>query len=131
MTKKYTKKGTLTEDTEQKLVVEFCEKLNIPIKGSASGIFIKDNIGLVKKLKKLHIIEPKGEPDFFIPIVKKNKEGFIVSGGLFIEMKKIGGKPTPEQLERINYYNHNGYIARIAEGHEKAIEIIQDYIMLN
>lgn len=121
-------KKLLSEEEEQKLVVKFCEKLNIPIKGSASGIFIKNNIGVVKKLKALHIIEPKGEPDFFIPRVKKNKSGDIVYGGLFIEMKKIGGKPTIEQLERVNYYNHNGYLARVVEGHENAINLIQDYI---
>ena len=122
------KEKKLTEEEEQKLVVKFCEQANIPIKGSASGIFIKGSIGIIKKLKSLHIIEPKGEPDFFIPIVKRNKEGNIMYGGLFIEMKRIGGKASPEQLERINYYNHHGYMARIIEGHENAINLIQDYL---
>lgn len=116
------------EDGEQAAVVDFCRKMHIPIRASASGIYCP-SIAFAHKLKRLGVIQDKGEPDIFIPVVKK-KDGVIVAGGLFIEMKKPGGKATKEQLDRVAYYNENGYVARIIEGADKAIETIQQYIAL-
>lgn len=113
------------EEEEQKKVVAFCRKVNIPIWASASGIWC-ETPQFFSKLKALGIIATKGEPDLFIPVVKR-KEGVIISGGLFIEMKKKGGKATKEQLSRVSFYNQNGYTARIIEGADKAIELIQEY----
>ena len=113
------------EEEEQKKVVAFCRKANIPIWGSASGIWC-ETPQMFNKLKSLGIIATKGEPDLFIPVVKR-KEGVIISGGLFIEMKRIGGKASKEQLERVSFYNQNGYTARIIEGADNAIKLIQDY----
>lgn len=114
------------EEEEQKKVVAFCRKTGIPIWGSASGIWC-ETPQMFNKLKALGIIATKGEPDLFIPIVKR-KDGVIISGGLFIEMKKNGGKATKEQLERISFYNQNGYTARVIEGCEAAVNLIQEYI---
>lgn len=114
------------EEEHQKKVVSFCRKLGIPVWGSASGIYC-ETPQTFNKFKSLAIIADKGEPDLFIPVVKK-KDGVIIAGGLFIEMKKEGGKPSKEQLERVAYYNENGYVARIIEGANKAIETIQDYL---
>ena len=114
------------EEEHQKKVVAFCRRLGIPIWGSASGIYC-ETPQMFNKLKSLAIIADKGEPDLFIPVVKK-KDGVIIAGGLFIEMKKEGGKASKEQLERVAYYNENGYVARIIEGDDKAIETIQEYI---
>lgn len=111
----------------QKEVVSFCRKLKIPIWGSASGIWIPGlTINIINFFKSIGIINEKGEPDFFIPLVKK-KDNVIISGGLFLEMKTESGKPSKEQLEKINYYNNNGYTARIVYSSEEAINTILAY----
>lgn len=115
-----------SEDAEQSAVVEYCRLSRIPIRASASGIYCP-TVSFARKLKRLGVIQEKGEPDLFIPVVKK-KDGVIIAGGLFIEMKKQGGKATKEQLERVAHYNNNGYVARIVEGADKAIATIQEYM---
>lgn len=116
----------ISEAEHQKAIVKYCRVRRIPIWASASGIYLP-TISLASKLKALGVIATKGEPDLFIPVVKK-KDGVIISAGLFIELKKVGGKPTKEQLEKVAYYNENGYTARIIEGSDKAIELINQYI---
>lgn len=74
------------------------------------------------------IISEKGYPDLFIPKTKKDSNGNLKCAGLFIELKKIGGKPSKEQLKMVQYLNNEGYFARIVEGAEDAIELINNYI---
>lgn len=115
-----------SEDNEQAAVVEYCRLLHIPIWASASGIYCP-TVHFAHKLKRLGVIQDKGEPDLFIPVVKR-KEGVIIAGGMFIEMKKKGGRASKEQLERVAYYNEHGYVARVIEGAEGAIAAIQEYV---
>lgn len=115
------------EEDSQKIIVAYCRKLHIPILGSASGIYVSD-IRTAMRFKALAIIADKGQPDLFIPVVKKDENGNVLFSGLMIELKKKGGKATKEQLEWINYYNKNGYYARVIEGHDNAIELINNYI---
>lgn len=114
-----------TEEEEQKKVIAFCRQANIPVWASASGLWCQ-SIGFASKLRSLGIIATKGEPDLFVPCVKY-KDGLMVAGGLFIELKREGGKATKEQLERVKYYNEHGYIARVAHGAELAIKAILEY----
>lgn len=114
------------EKDHQKLIIKFCRKMNIPIWASASGLYCP-NHAMASELRAMGIIAEKGEPDLFIPIVKR-KDGVIISGGLFIELKREGGKASDEQLKKIAHYNNSGYVARVIEGADKAIEFIQEYL---
>lgn len=65
----------------------------------------------------------KGYPDLILDIAKGGYHG------LRIELKKVkGSRTTPEQLERIEMLNAEGYYAVIAKGFDEAIQIILDYM---
>lgn len=96
--------------------------------GSASGVYFHGNFATINLLKSLAIISDKGTPDIFIPKVKKNEMGFIISAGLFIELKKEGGVASEEQLTMIDKLQDEGYHAFIVEGSDMAIDIIKDYL---
>lgn len=62
-----------------------------------------------------------GIPDLFIAVPRGTYHG------LFIEMKKIGGKPTNPQKDKIESLQHMGYAAYIAYGHREAEKIATNY----
>lgn len=125
--KKYKEK----ESTHQKRIVSFCRKMGVPIWASASGIYFSGiSINIIMLLKSLGIIADSGEPDLFIPVVKR-ENGVIVSGGLFLEVKTDNGVPSENQLIKVNKYNNNGYVARIVYGSDEAIETILAYLGRN
>ncbi|WP_352338244.1 VRR-NUC domain-containing protein [Psychrobacter sp. 16-MNA-CIBAN-0192] len=65
----------------------------------------------------------KGYPDLILDIAKGGYHG------LRIELKKVkGSRTTPEQLERLDMLNAEGYYAIIAKGFDHAIQIITDYM---
>lgn len=65
----------------------------------------------------------RGVPDLFLPV--KNRDYC----GLFIEMKAKKGKPTPEQLEWIDYLNGAGYFALVCYGMDEAKMAILNYLV--
>ena len=67
----------------------------------------------------------KGVPDICLPVPRGNYHG------LYIEMKKIGGKPTAEQKYYINELAKQGYAVYIADkGWSDAAEMIEWYLKL-
>lgn len=64
----------------------------------------------------------KGVPDLFLPIPKG---GFH---GLFIELKKAGGCPSPEQWERMERMHLAGYMVRVVNSLGVAMEILTGYL---
>ena len=64
----------------------------------------------------------KGYPDLLMDIAKG---GFY---GLRIELKTSNGELSPEQKERINVLNEEGFCAVASFGVEETIGIIQDYL---
>lgn len=70
-------------------------------------------------LKKMGV--KRGVPDLFWP---KPRLGYH---GLFIEVKKIKGRPTKEQREFIKEVVCDGYYASFAYGHQEIISILSWY----
>ena len=64
----------------------------------------------------------KGIPDLFVPIPAGHEHG------LWIELKKIGGRPSAEQLAHLAELRANGYRAVIAVGWREAVVIITEYL---
>lgn len=64
----------------------------------------------------------KGVPDLFLAVPMGRYHG------LFIEMKKPGGKPSPEQRAFLNCANVHGYLAIVAESAEVAQCAIYNYL---
>ena len=55
----------------------------------------------------------KGVPDLFVPSLK-----------LWIEMKAVGGKASPEQIDWIEYLQAHGYSACVCHGNEQAQKVV-------
>lgn len=63
-----------------------------------------------------------GVPDVFLPIARKGRFG------LFVEMKKIGGKASKEQIEFGKRLIDQGYGWCVCEGWEAARDILIQYL---
>lgn len=63
-----------------------------------------------------------GVPDMFLPVVRGEWYG------LFIELKKGGGKPSPEQLKWGCALREQGYGFVVCVGWEKARDVILQYL---
>ena len=86
----------------------------------SSGNGLKLPIGLAVKAKKSGLL--KGVPDICLPY-RNNKYS-----GLYIELKKEGGKASPEQLNFIKYLLSQGYYAEVIKGYNPTITLISNYL---
>lgn len=105
-------KTILSEHYEQALVIQFMRRtypevliFAIPNGGQRSA-------ATGARLKAEGVVP--GVPDLFIP-----------AWGLFIEMKTLTGKVSPEQKAMIEYLQSVGYSAIVAKGANAAIAEIQ------
>ncbi len=71
------------------------------------------------KLKEMGL--RKGMPDVHLPVSK------CAFSSLYIEMKKIGGKPTAEQIDRLEVLERYGNAVAICEGAEQAEKVLTAY----
>ena len=107
-----------SEDDEQAAVIEFCDLfgidvIHIPNEGKRSP-------ATAAKLKRLGL--RPGVPDLFFPIPSGEYHG------LFIEMKVLGGRPTPDQKRWIAKLSGKGSRAVVCVGADAAICEIKNYI---
>lgn len=64
----------------------------------------------------------RGVADIFLPV----RRG--ISCGLYIEMKKPGGKATPEQKEFGAFVQSQGYLFYVCDHWQHAVNIIDSYL---
>lgn len=89
---------------------------------TASAGGMRTSIGTGKKMKAAGY--SKGCPDIFI---FESRKGFI---GLVIELKKIGGQKSPEQIKWINDLSNRNYKAVFCYGYNEAMETIKKYLAI-
>ena len=63
-----------------------------------------------------------GVPDLFLPVARRGQHG------LWIELKKAGGSPSPEQLDWLLYLHHAGYAAHICNDPATVRQIVTAYL---
>ncbi len=66
----------------------------------------------------------RGVPDLFLPVPSGEYHG------LFIEMKKSGGRSSNDQLYWLEHLKSNGYAATVCHGWEPATEVLKWYLNL-
>ena len=71
------------------------------------------------KLKEMGL--RKGMPDVHLPVSR------CAFSSLYIEMKKVGGKPTAEQVDRLEMLERYGNAVAICEGAEAAENVLTAY----
>lgn len=113
-----------SEATEQMAVIQWCE-INKFIHPELQLIFHvpnggKRNASEGAKFKKLGV--KAGVPDLFLPIAK---DGYH---GLFIEMKYGKGTTSKEQKTWLKELDNQGYLCRVCNGAEEAVQVILGYI---
>lgn len=89
---------------------------HIPNQGKRSGKTAKilEMMGLKKGLFDILIFD---SPPAY-PLMK----------GAALELKKIkGGKVSPEQMEWLDYFNSNSWVAGVAEGLNEALALLKDW----
>lgn len=119
-----------TEDAHQKALMCWCQ-LNAGKRPELAWLFHIPNggsrhIAEAGKLKAMGV--RRGVPDLFLPVQNYNRSADSGYIGLFIELKKIGGKVPPEQLIWIEYLNNQGYKAVVCYGWEEARDVIEEYL---
>lgn len=64
----------------------------------------------------------RGVPDLCLPVARSGAHG------LYIELKTVRGKTTPEQLGWIRALRRQGYVAEVCHGWESARSMIEHYL---
>ena len=115
-----------TEHQHQVRVVEWCRNdAPAPLRNRARFIFAIPNGGLrnkavAGKLQAEGVLP--GIPDLFLPVPSGREHG------LWVEMKRFGERPKPEQVTRLAELRKNGYRAVVAQGWREAVHMITDYL---
>lgn len=65
----------------------------------------------------------RGTSDLFLSVMRKGK------GGLYIEMKRPDGKPTPEQVRFLEEVEKQGYASHACYSFAEARTLISDYLV--
>lgn len=65
----------------------------------------------------------KGVLDIFLPVQN------ATYSGLYIEMKKAGGKMTPEQIQFAEFVQDNNYCVVLCESWIEAAKILDNYLL--
>lgn len=114
-----------TEHAEQTIVVEWAERraglypelaLLYAIPNSGAGA----QRGQAGKMKGEGA--KKGVPDLCLPVAR---DGYH---GLYIEMKRLGGKASKEQKQWLAALAAQGHYAALCEGAANAIDLIECYL---
>jgi hypothetical protein len=81
---------------------------------------LKLTIGQAVQCKRSGTV--KGIPDIFLPCVRGSY------AGLFIEMKRSGGRVSPDQAIKITKLTIAGYLCRVCYGFTEAKKTIEEYL---
>jgi hypothetical protein len=86
-------------------------------------------MGTAMKCKRSGMI--RGVPDVFVPSPSVGDHRYKWSyAGLWIEMKVKGNKPSPEQIEFLDYAQGRGYLGVVAYSWHEAARMIVTYLGL-
>lgn len=64
----------------------------------------------------------KGVPDLCLPVARKGYHG------LYLELKRFGGKLSEDQKWWLDQLNAQGYLAVPAWGYQEGIDVLSDYL---
>lgn len=113
----------VSEETEQIHLMIWCRFMQTKFPELETIYHIvnegKRTISTGGKLKEMGL--RKGMPDLHLPVSR------CAYPSLYIEMKKIGGKPTAEQIDCLELLERYGNAVAICEGAEQAEKVLTAY----
>lgn len=113
----------MTEYDIQRTFVENIERLNPDLLLCATVGGARMSINQAKKIKRQGY--RKGIPDL---IIYEPRGGYY---GLFIEIKKKGGRPSPHQKKWVDDLQSRGYRAAVCKGLDQCIDEFNHYFNLD
>ncbi len=123
----YKKISAPSEETEQIHLMQWCRWAEYKYPELAAIYHVpnegKRSASTGGKLIKMGL--RPGVPDICLPVPKGGYSG------LYIELKRIGGKPTEEQIDWLELLNNYGHCVAICEGAEAAERVITAYCERN
>ena len=115
---------TPTEAQEQKALIDWTKAMRSRYPELALLVHIP-NEGQRSAITGAHLRQQgmkKGFPDLFLPVARHGKHG------LFIEMKRRGGRVSPDQAWWLERLNDQGYAATVCYGWDEARKVIEHYL---
>lgn len=113
----------VSEETEQIHLMVWCRFMETKFPELSAIYHIvnegKRTVSMGGRLKEMGL--RKGMPDLCLPVSR------CAYGSLYIEMKKVGGKPTAEQIDRLELLEYYGNAVAICEGAEQAEKVLTAY----
>jgi hypothetical protein len=120
---KMKKKPTKSESSEQTVLVARVRNFHPDLVFMSIPNGGKRDIRVAAQMKREGVLA--GAPDLFLAEPRENKHG------LFIEMKKIGGRTSSNQDEVIDKLRAKGYEAVVCEGADEAYSKLLVYVYGN
>lgn len=127
------KKSIATEYAEQKCVIDWWS-IYSRMKGLDERLLFASANAAKRSYKLAAMMKASGVraglPDLMLALpkfVRGVAPQAMMFAGLFIEMKRIGGKAEPHQIEYCDLLRRQGYNVVIAQGAEEAIRAIKGY----
>lgn len=112
------------ESEEQTAIIEWANIMQYRVPELALLYHVPNggsrNVVEAKRLKAQGV--KSGVPDLVLPVARGKYHG------LYIELKRSGGRPSENQLWWISRLNDQGYAARICYGADEAISTIAKYL---
>jgi hypothetical protein len=115
-----TKKPTKSESSEQTLLVARVRNFHPDLVFMSIPNGGKREIRVAAQMKREGVLA--GVPDLFLAEPRENKHG------LFIEMKKVGGRTSSNQNEVIDKLRARGYEVFVCEGADEAYSMLLTYV---
>lgn len=123
----------LSEDEHQAIFIEWLDHMELYFEASINGLYIPNphpksskaylyqrnvNNAILKKHKKLGFRKGIADVKVYLPNIELN-----------IELKKVGGKPTAEQLENVERFKSFKYATyEIIVGYKDAIAYVERFM---
>lgn len=135
--KKALKARVPTEHQEQAAVIDWWDKIYAPAHKLDPRLLFAIPNGANKSFAQAAKFKREGLragcPDLILAMPKdmlalRGPEWTRLFNGLFIEMKRIGGKASPAQIEFATILRNQGYNVIIAQGASEAIRAISAYL---
>lgn len=120
----YNKAHAPTEDAEQAQIIYWCANMSIAHPELAL-IYHVPNEGKRSKAAAANMQRiglKSGVPDLCLPVAKGKYHG------LYIELKRVGGRVTETQVDWLLALSKQGYAVCVCYGAEQAIDVISAYI---
>ena len=111
----------MSEHQHQVIVVKEIERMGYPVFAVPNGTNKSRSAQVKFKAEGLRA----GVPDLFVPAPKHGWHG------LFIEMKSMKGRTTPQQRAWMDELISRGYQCEVCKGYEQAIGKFKEYINAN